>query len=222
MKNRFMKMCSILLVTVLLFNMLPHSVLADMLSGEEPPGSIVAGSLQDVSETVTGNTPTQDANIQEAKVVGEVTAKRTEYTKEFRLSNGLHMAVVYPDAVHYEADNGWEEINNTLTAKADGTIVNTAGIWDISFPQQLSAGKYVAVTKDGYTLRFAMGGVLSDSGTAVMRAGNSFSVQSAQSSVAQVQQLDTATQLAEAKHPETVAAKLNRLKSFGKRVRRHQ
>ena len=212
MKNRFMKICSILLVMVLLFNMLPHRVLADMLSGEEPsltPGSIAAGGLSNLSEIKDASIPIQEADIQEAVVIGELTGKRTEYTKEFRLSNGLHMAVVYPDAVHYEADNGWEEIDNTLTAKADGTIVNTAGIWDISFPQQLSAGEYVTVTKDGYTLRFGMGGVLSDSGTAVMRAGNTFSVQNAQSSVAQVQQLDTTTQLAKAKHPETVATKLN-------------
>jgi len=212
MKSRFMKLCSIVLVMILLFNMLPHSALADMLSGEDTsltPGRDTAGGLQDVSETITEDIPIQEADIQEAEVVGEVTAKRTEYSKEFRLSNGLHMAVVYPEAVHYEADNGWEEIDNTLTAKADGTIVNTAGVWDISFPQQLSAGKYVTVTKDGYTLRFAMGGVLSDSGTAVMRDGNAFSVQNARTSVAQVQQLDNATQLAEARHPETVATKLN-------------
>ena len=158
MKNRFLKLCSMFLVLVLLVNMLPLQVFAQQLNtGKEE---------QSVTEVLPAETETSSDRI-----VTELVHKRTEYSKEFLLESGLHVATVYPEAVHYATEEGWEEIDNTLVTKTDGTLTNTAGVWDVSFPQQLSRDKSITIKKDGYTLSFAMAGELTNSGNvAVMSA----------------------------------------------------
>ena len=147
MNGKWMKLCSILLVLCMIFNMLP----------------IVSNAAEPVAEEriVTPDLlqPVQVEPVLEAE---EITANRTKYTKEFRLNNGLYMAVVYPDAVHYETADGWEEIDNTLVAR-DGVYKNTAGVWEVALPQKLTKGANVTITKDGYTLSFHMAGQLRSS-----------------------------------------------------------
>ena len=98
---------SILLVLVLVFHMLPMQIFAEQLQ---------------MDETATQTDAVKEAVAEPAHILGEVSEKRTEYSKEFLLSNGLHMAVLYPNAVHYQKDGQWAQIDNTLTAHADGTV----------------------------------------------------------------------------------------------------
>jgi len=151
MKKQFFRICSTVLIIVLLINMLPMSIFAEEFREYL------------TTETIQPDTQPELTAKSDAHIVGEIPSKRTQYTKEFMLSNGLHLAVVYPDAVHYEADDGWEEIDNTLTLK-NGKYVNTAGVWNVRFPQQLSDSKSVTIEKDGYTLSFAMAGELRSTG----------------------------------------------------------
>ena len=150
MKKVFLKSCSLILSLVLLVNMLPMSVFAE--------------EFREAAQSSKAEVNTQEAVTEEAAyIVEEIAERRTEYGKEFLLSNGLHMAALYPDAIHYETENGWEEIDNTLTAKADGRIANTAGRWKVSFPQKLTEKESVTIEKDGYTLSFYMAGELCQS-----------------------------------------------------------
>ena len=117
MKNKFLKMCSVILVMGLLFNMLPHRALADMLSGEEsslPPESSAAGGLQDISATeeipATEKVTFQQFDASDAEVVGEVTEKWTAYSKEFRLRNGLEDYWDYTSSSAGRAGTGY--VNN--------------------------------------------------------------------------------------------------------------
>ena len=209
MSKRFLKICSMILVLVMMFQMLPHQALADMIYTEDTDlsGNLSADSSLDTSKL---------------EVVSEVIEKRSEFSKEFLMNNGLHMAAVYGSAVHYEEDGQWKEIDNTLVATVSGddsVYTNTAGVWNISFPQQLSSNKYISITKDGYTLRFAMAGVLSGSGHEVMGGdvslmgigeqidSGTLSVQEAQTATAQVQQADLTAMYEGAEHPETVVEK---------------
>ena len=184
--------------------MLPHQVLANSITAEEV----------DLSAT---------SDTSDLEVVEEVTENRTEFSKEFKMSNGLHMAAVYGSAVHYQKDGVWEEIDNTLVASVSGidsVYTNTAGVWTISFPEQLASGNQIAITKDGYTLRFGMAGQLKNNGAVIMGTDSitmsatavlsdaALEVEDAQISTAQVQQIDTAAMRAEAEYPETVATKL--------------
>ena len=130
MFNRAMKFICLILVSALLFNMLPAQALA----------------LQSTEST-------QQAMLQEQplEILAEVEVKRTEYSKEFVLSNGLHMAQLYGNAVHYEEDGQWLEIDNTLKTTGlglNGKVTNTQGPWQVSFPQIMGQGSAVSVTKD--------------------------------------------------------------------------
>ena len=113
MKTYFMRFFSMLLAVVMLINLLPLNVIATELQEEIS-----------TSEMSTESTENNDAYILE-----EVVEKRTETSKEYVLSNGLHLSAVYADAVHYENDGEWEEIDNTLKLSKNRTgnaYINTA------------------------------------------------------------------------------------------------
>ena len=148
-----------------------------------------------------------------AKIIAENIEKRTEYSKEYQLSNGLRMATVYADPIHYNTKNGWEEIDNTLTLKTDGSYGNTAGVWDVRLPQQLSQNKAVTISKDGYTLSFRLTGELCNSGDlaiASIQEGETekTAVTATRTSIAAVQKIDQSALRASVKYPETVSEKL--------------
>ena len=77
MYKKSFRLLSFLLVIAMLVNMFPMSVFATTTDTSSESSS----DSQEVAE--------------EAHVVAELPEKRTEYTKEFRLSNGLDMAVIY-------------------------------------------------------------------------------------------------------------------------------
>lgn len=206
MFKKFMRTLSFLLVVAMLWNMLPVSVLGAELR-----------SLQNGS----GLTADMDSiAVQEGKqvtVVGELTDKRTESTKEFLLSNGNILAAVYGSPVHYQENGQWKDIDNTLVARTDGTYTNTAGVWEVSFPETLGGSKQVSITKDGYTLSFAMAGKLSLGSGAVVRAAGAdqtLAVSATSTSRAQVQIMDFSQAKAEAQHPELVRDKLTSRLSY--------
>jgi len=193
----FQKWLSLFLTLVLLCNMLPLQIMAEELQA-------AAGAEQ--SDT---------AQATPAYIVGELESERTAYSKEFLMSDGLHMAVLYPSAVHYQTDSGWVEIDNTLKA-ADGVYTNTAGDWSVSFPQTLTGSSPVSVTRDGHTVSFTMDGELRlPFGNVQLQGGLSAGaleqqeIQALQTSQAQVQTLDLTQALAAAEYPETVPTKLN-------------
>jgi hypothetical protein len=144
------------------------------------------------------------------EVLGEDLSKRDEFYKEFILDNGLRLATIYPTAVHYEQDGQWADIDNTLTVKAvRGQVVytNTAGPWQVQFPRQLSGSNAISLTKDGYTVSFAMAGELrTGSGLAIASANQTVTL--ANTSAARVQKVDVSALKAEAEFEETILDKL--------------
>lgn len=154
MSKKTMRLWSWLLVFVMIFNMLPMNAMA------------VDTGQNDNSDTVPR---TND----DAYIIEEVVANRTEYTKEFVMSNGLHMAAVYDNAVHYQENGQWEEIDNTLklaSTRSGNVYTNTSGSWQVSFPQSLTGNNGITISKDEYTLSFRMSGELhkASDGTVLM------------------------------------------------------
>ena len=198
MKKSFFKLCSTILVLALLTNMLPMSIFA-----EEFKEQLIMQDSATLEKIVS----------EEAYVVAEVAEKRTEYTKEFLLSNGLHMATVYADPIHYEKDGQWAEIDNTLVAKSDGTWRNTAGAWNVSFPNQLSRSNSISIEKDGYTVSFSMAGELRSSGELMTAAlgiemTEQMAVMQMDTATATVLSIDAATIEAGYDYPEAAPRKL--------------
>ena len=172
--KKFTKACCYLLTFILLFNMLPLQAFATQL------------------QTEIAFTPVTEPQAEaQTEVLREIAENRSEYIKQFALSDGTYMATIYPNAVHYQQDGAWKEIDNTLKANADGTYSNTAGVWDVRFPQQLSGSKRIIIEKDGYTLSFGMAGELRQSGDLEVAAISGSSISSALTATAQVQQADT-------------------------------
>ena len=185
-KNLFIRVLSTIMVLVLMMQMVPLQILA--------------------AEETTSSLKTSSARTEDVQVVEEITEKRTEYTKQFRLSNGLHMAVVYPDAVHYEENGQWKEIDNTLTLSGEA-YVNREGVWQVSLPQQMGAKAPVSITKDGYTLRFRMTGEVRKSNLMSSQMEEAV-LQSDATVQAQVATMDLSQAKQEAEYPETVLEKL--------------
>lgn len=194
MFNRAIKFICLILVSALLFNMLPAQVFADL-------GSIEMEDMVLQTE-------------QPVEILAEVEAKRTEYSKEFVLSNGLHMAQLYGNAVHYEEDGQWLEIDNTLKTTGlglNGKITNTQGPWQVSFPQIMGHGSAVSVTKDGYTLSFSLAGKLTTGGGGAQimsNKGETLALATGQTAMARIEAVDLTDVKASAQFAETVQDKL--------------
>ena len=204
MKKVFLRICSSLLCLILLVNMLPMSILA-----EEFQQSLAQKETITATDEITAT--------KSAEVMSEIPEKRTKYAKEYVLNNGLRMAVVYPDAVHYQKDGKWEDIDNTLTAETAGVLTNTAGEWKVSFPQQLTKTKQITIEKDGYTLSFGMADELRNTGLEIAAAQSSLtateqmetlSTTAMQSTTATVEKVDLTAVKNAAEYPETVSEKL--------------
>ncbi|MBQ2021344.1 MAG: hypothetical protein II211_02840, partial [Peptococcaceae bacterium] len=145
MKKLWLRVCCLVLVTVMMVHSLPVSAFANQTDTIPPVSTedfIELDQMEDVSKI-------EPADI---KILAEQISDRTEFSKTFLLDNGLNLAVVYDSAVHFQNNGQWEEVDNTLQAKVNGTYTNQAGVWDVEFPQQLTKNNQINITKDGYTL----------------------------------------------------------------------
>ena len=93
---------------------------------------------------------------EEADIVAEDISKRDQYQKEFRLEDNTRLLVVYPEAVHYEKNGEWEEIDNTLIASqaANGksVLTNQANVVDMKLPQVFSAEQPISLKYKEYEI----------------------------------------------------------------------
>ena len=209
MTKKFLRICSVLLTLVMLINMFPLNAFAEEYLTSSPTA-----------------VSAENTNSSNSQIVAEVEEHRTKFSKKFMLSNGLYVSAVYAQPVHYEADGTWKEIDNTLRLSADGTYSNTAGVWDVSFPRQLTKNNAITISKDGYTLSFGMAGELRQPGnlelqTAAMAApaesesfqlsvngtAQTFAVQSAQTAQGQIQSIDLTQARKDAQFEELVLEK---------------
>ena len=200
MAKILIRFLSMLLTIVMVINLLPINILAT-----EIQEAIEAADIND--EVVNA----ESTGMEDAYIVEEVIDGRTEYSKEYRLSNGLHMAAMYVEPVHYEADGKWEEIDNTLRI-SNGMYVNTAGVWDVSFPQQLNINAPVTITKDGYTLSFYMDGEMRSNSSnlevaAIGGEAESYTLQSIQLATGQIQNVDLSAAKEASQFPEAISDK---------------
>ena len=93
------------------------------------------------------------------KVLQEITEKRDRYTKHFMLPEKGTAAAVYPEPVHYETENGWEEIDNRLEAVSkDGKECyrNKASDLQVCFAKQTGENTLVSMEKDGKKVSWTM------------------------------------------------------------------
>ena len=102
---RIKRIIALLLVVTLSIQLLPINVFSVEQSSESTE------SIQEAAEGRPGTT-----------VLGELSDRRTESEKHFRMDDGSYIAVDYGMPIHFTEDNGttWEDIDNTLTL-SEGT-----------------------------------------------------------------------------------------------------
>ncbi|MBO5097888.1 MAG: RHS repeat protein, partial [Agathobacter sp.] len=177
---------------------------ADTIEGASLGDPLPLGELAS-----TGNASTDDTSLEDAEIVMELTDRRTEYSKEYKLDNGLNLAVVYSEPVHYKENGKWKEIDNTLSSHgsgASGSYKNKAGAWQVEFPQQLDEESKVKITKGDYTVSFLMSGELRlDTAMTELRASvGTAKASKVKKSQGKVHKYDYSKLKEQAQHPEVI------------------
>ena len=91
----------------------------------------------------------------------EIISERDKYTKVFQNVSGIKTAVVSATPIHYETENGWENIDNTLIEfnEITGKVYkNKNNDFTTTIPKELSSNKKVQIEKEGYSLSFELVG----------------------------------------------------------------
>lgn len=90
--------------------------------------------------------PTEEAVKAPETLVGEVIDKREVNIKTFLTSDFRYQAYIYPNAVHYQVNGEFEDIDNRLVeSKSDNTLLeNTANSFKIKFAKNTNASKIVS------------------------------------------------------------------------------
>ena len=138
------RILALLLVLALLVQILPLSVFAEGEIGEAVPGEVL--------ETETENP--------KLTVLGEMTDRRGESEKHFRMNDGSFVAVDYNIPVHYTTNEGatWEDIDNTLALSRGDAEIYVAENGDSvrGFASSLRDGRLFTVANGDYSLRLGM------------------------------------------------------------------
>lgn len=134
MKRIALRMLSIVISFLMIFYLLPMSVYADFID-------------QIGSSSETEETDTTDTEEDLLKDIFEVTDRREESVKHFRLEDGSYVAVQYDVPVHYLDESGeWRDIDNTLSASGNEYSTSNA---KIKFAKKITGNETLFTLHDG-------------------------------------------------------------------------
>lgn len=121
--TRMQKLLATILAVALSLTMLPAQVMAAELSStdQREQNTLQADPRLMQGESGAATITDSDKDV-DAEILGEIPSGRDEYQKEFLLSNGQRLLVLYPTPVHYEENGQWEEIDNTLLPVSEDEI----------------------------------------------------------------------------------------------------
>lgn len=154
--KKFTRLLALFLVFALCVQMLPVNVLAEELSADD---------LDNIEEAEEGRPGTT--------VLGELSDRRAENEKHFRMDDGSYIAVDYGMPVHYTEDEGttWEDIDNTLSLSnsagnsqmksirrqnTESVYSTTNGDTSKSFAYDLRSGFLFSTQTGSHTLRMSL------------------------------------------------------------------
>lgn len=78
-----------------------------------------------------------DRDFSNFKNISEVDELRTENSKTYLKENGMYETEYYNEKIHYNINNKWEEIDNTLKIK-NNRYYNNKNRFNVSFPNKLN------------------------------------------------------------------------------------
>lgn len=65
------------------------------------PIEVFAQNIPQIEDEIIAENSEEGKSYQVGNIIGEVTTKREEYSKQFRLDDGSYMAVSYEQPVHF-------------------------------------------------------------------------------------------------------------------------
>ncbi len=128
---------------------------------------VVAADLQSANANHSAENPvfagedsiSDEIEEAEATVIGEDESLRTADTKHFIMSDGTRKAVIYGNAVHYEENGKWEEIDNTLSYDKDKKeYKNKKNSFKATFKEDFDDEKMFSLENEGYTISWEYSG----------------------------------------------------------------
>ena len=118
-----------------------------------PDEKVFAGEDSQAKELKTDET--------EPTILGEDEARRTADTKHFLMSNGTRKAVIYGNAVHYEENGKWQEIDNTLSYDSKKEeYKNSKNSFKATFKKDFNAENMFSLENEGYIISWEYNGGL--------------------------------------------------------------
>ena len=159
-KSLFLRVLSVLLSVLLIFEIMPVSVFAEDFTA-------VSDIIE--NEDVTNpdaeiSNPEESEILPSTEVIGEIEEKREENVKHFMLSDSEYCAVSYPQSVHYkpDPDGAWVDIDNTLVEQTDSDgetyLAPEASPVGVKLKSDASAGELAEYTADGHTVSWSYDG----------------------------------------------------------------
>ena len=98
----------------------------------------------------------QESISTEPEILYEIEFMREKNAKVFYRSDGINVAMMTPQALHYRDDNGeWQDIDNTLVEQEDGSLTNADAGYETVLPETLAEDP-VTIEKDGHELQFTL------------------------------------------------------------------
>jgi RHS repeat-associated protein len=139
-KHSYRKQLSILLVIALVVTSFPSYVLANTGSADQ--------TSSEQSDSLIKYDPNYKGKIE---IVEELPFKRGEFEKHFVNTDGSMIAVSYPEAVHYQVNGTWEDIDSRLVVKdkEKGLYGPAASDLQVLLPGSATADILVPATKSG-------------------------------------------------------------------------
>ena len=133
------KLLSVLLASVMLLVSIPMTVVGE--------GSSLGQIGADDNAQLIGPTDTFYEDV----------SMRDEFSKHYVLESGERYAVIFPEAVHYEEDGEWKEVDNRLTYNSlTGKYVSANPKFTTTFAANAGAAELVSISHDEYTLSWGI------------------------------------------------------------------
>ena len=97
----------------------------------------------------------------EGKTLYEIEEERDKFTKVFKNNDGTKTAIVSATPIHYETDEGWADVENTLVEEKNITgevYKNKKNDFTVTIPKEMSGNKELEIEKDNYSVSFKLEG----------------------------------------------------------------
>ncbi|BCR35639.1 DNRLRE domain-containing protein [Mariniplasma anaerobium] len=96
---------------------------------------------------------TTDPDFDQSQVAieSEMIDERTETSKTFRKVDGTYEVAMYNNVIHYQKDEKWEDIDNSLYDTGN-ELENKANKFQIKFPKQLDDNKQIKLSQGAYSI----------------------------------------------------------------------